>query len=779
MTQSDVNRSGDRDFDLDQASAEDLKFSDVLRFIRRRYIWLLLGAVAGLLLSTFYTMRAPRLYTASTTVELNKDASSGLGLQDLSGVGSTLGTGTELTTDLITHQVELENDNTALSVISDLNLMQQPPYSVLPPGKDYELYARERGLPLDQAPLTRDRALGIFKHGLKVELRGNTRLITVSYTDTDRVRGPMIANATIQAYLRNHTEARYAATEKASNWLKSQLEDLKRRVEESRKKVSSFEQSAGVVASSVPSVSKPGAPANAALPEDANSTGVQRLLALNAELSRAQVERVEREAIYHLTATNDPTLLISESATKLGTEGGALTYTQQLQNLRAQISGLRVRLAAEQVKFGSNYPTVVQIRSEIKSLEDQSAEEVGRINSSAKRDFEIAKAKEDAIRRSVEQQQQAVFALGNSLSSLAFLEQEESTSRGLYQDLYTRLEEANIAAGVRSTDMVVVDPARIPSQYSSPKKQRNLLIGLAIGSFAGLLFGLFQQLRDTTLYTFEEFERSWSIPMLGLVPQFKAGPQSKVNSPSAEGGGGSWILSSPKSKVAEAYRQIRTALLFSRVDRPPQVIQFASALSGEGKSTTAYNLAVAFSVQAQRVLLIDADMRRPTLKHRQGLQGSQGLSDLLVKDLPLSDVVQQHPNVPSLFLLAAGTTPPMPAELLGSQRFAEFIKKVRAEFDYVLIDGPPVLLVTDPLLIGQNVDGLAIIVRSGFTQAPALRGLRKILTGTNISVLGYILNGVDNTTQAYGYGYGYGYGGYYSDEQAGSDDLKEDGKDNA
>jgi capsular exopolysaccharide synthesis family protein len=219
-----------------------------------------------------------------------------------------------------------------------------------------------------------------------------------------------------------------------------------------------------------------------------------------------------------------------------------------------------------------------------------------------------------------------------------------------------------------------------------------------------------------------------------------------------------WLLTSPKSEIAESYRNIRTSILFSSIDRAPQVILFTSPLSGDGKSTTAYNLAIAFGVQNKRVLLLDADMRRPTIDQKTNCNGKKGLSDLLANDLPLEEVIQQHLGLPSLYVLTSGTIPPMPAELLGSERFARLMERLREQFDYVLIDAPPALLVTDPLLLAFSADGIVLVVRAGVTTRPVVKRLQTALQKPNVKVLGYVLNGLRDDSEGYGYGYGYGYG---------------------
>jgi len=744
---------------------EELKLSDIWRFVVRRHWWIVAFALLGLLGGLWTTVRAPRLYTATTTVELNRDAGSSLGIQDLSGLGSQVGVGQEFMFDMLTHQAVLLNDNTALSVINHLGLMQAHPYVDVPTGKMQAAFAREAGLPLERAPLTRDRALAIFHGGLRVVVVKNTRLLTVSYTDTDPQRASRIANAVVEAYLTNHTEARYTATSKASDWLANQLEDLKRRVEESHKKVNAYEQSTGLVGINSSST-KGEAPI-----QDSTSTAYQRLTALNAELSRAEVTRIAKEAVYHLTETGDPDVVLGVGETSLATGMGGDSpiaanskNIQLLQKLREQEASLKVQMAAEQVRYGAKNPALQEIRNQIDSLETQTHEELQRINKEAKTDLELARANEEAIRKSVDDQKRGVAALGNNLAALTFLQQEENTSRGLYQDLYTRLEEANIAAGVKSSDIVIVDPARTPGQSSSPVLKMNLAGGFLVGSMFGLLFAGVVHLRDTSLNVLEDFDGVWELPLLGIVRRFDEGsrrklryglPSVEIQKPLVQSNETAWLLTAPKSEIAESYRNIRTSILLSNIDQAPQVILVTSPLSGDGKSTTAYNLAIAFGVQNKRVLLLDADLRRPTIGQKTNCNGKKGLSDLLANDLPLDEVVQQYPNLPNLYVLTSGTIPPMPAELLASERFSRLIEQVREKFDYVLIDAPPVLLVTDPLLLAFAADGIVLVVRAGVTTKPVMKRLRSALQKPNVKALGYVLNSLRDDSKGYGYGYGY------------------------
>jgi receptor protein-tyrosine kinase len=260
--------------------------------------------------------------------------------------------------------------------------------------------------------------------------------------------------------------------------------------------------------------------------------------------------------------------------------------------------------------------------------------------------------------------------------------------------------------------------------------------------------------------------------MLGVIPGFETGERSSYYSGYAGAkpkdvpvvNDQAWILRSPRSQIAEAYRQIRTSILLSSVDHPPRVILVTSALSGDGKTTTSYNLAVAFAAQAERVLIVEVDMRRPTLPKISGCTSARGLSDVLSNRVPLAAALQQHPHMSSLKVLTAGTIPPDPSELLGSKRFSDLMADLRTQFDYIILDAPPVILVTDPVVAAAAADGVVAVVRASKTRKPELKQMWISLNRPTVKVLGFVVNDFHRGLQSYGYGYegavnqGYYYG---------------------
>jgi polysaccharide biosynthesis transport protein len=741
-------RKGER---VTQKPSEDIGLSDIWKFLVRRRLIVAAGVIAGCAIGLLMYARAPRLYTATAMVEMSPQ---GNGLEELAGASGLVGEGSEFMTDMLTQQAVLMDESTALSVIQRLNLMDTPPYSALIRGR-----SESAATALRQDNVVMDRALGIFRGGLKTVPITNTRLLAVSYTDRDPARAAAIANAVVEAFLENHTKSRYDATVKASSWLTDQLDALRRRAEDIHEQVARLERKSGVLTMPVPA-GQPGVGGGGS--ESINSNPeYQRLAALNDELGRAEIARIEKEAVYRLAQTNDSDAILGLSGTQLlADSGGALdprsSSMQALHSLRTEEEGLKVRLAAEQVRHGVRNPIIVEIQKQIAAIEAQISDELARMNAEAKADYLLAKANEDALRQDVDATKAHLMSLGDDLSTLIFLRDEEATSRKLYEDLYTRLEEANITAGVNSSGMTIDVAARVPSGTSSPVLRNYLVGGLGGGLFAGILIGLLVQAADTLLYSPEDFERFSPYPLLGIIPAFQSVPGVEPRALELLEPGGdkeAWIVRAPKSQIAEGYRQIRTSIMLSSVDRQPHVLLVTSAFSGDGKTTTAYNLAAAFATQSTKVLLIGADMRHPSIPVIPGFGMGKGLSDVLSQGIQLEEVLQPHPSLPALHILHAGTIPPDPAELLGSKRFAELMKKLREAYDYIIIDAPPVIPVTDPVIAGTAADAIVTVVRSGQTRKPDLKEMWAALNKPGITILGFMVNGYRGQLRSYRYEY--------------------------
>ena len=759
----------------------ELQLSDMIMTLRRRKIIIIGFAILGILVAVLSTILAEKMYSSTTTIEVNKESSSGLGLDDLSGIAAGMGAGgaDELSTGLQTQQAVIENDNTALNVIQKLNLMARPPYATPPRKRDVKSTASgEQPLPLDQDPEARERVRGIFRGRLKVKLIKGTRLISVTYTDEDPKRAAEISNAVVDVYLDDYTQARYRASEKASSWLTNQLSDLKAKVTESQKKMNDYQREAGLVGMTLPSLSTgPHGTLSSSGEENTGGTNnatIERLADLNRELTQAEVARIAKEAIYRMTETQDPDVVLGAGMSELAKSAGSDSVLSAggqalslLQGLRQQQAQLKVQYAAAATKYGARNPALTELQNQATAMDGQIKAELQRIHQRAKNEFDLAKITEAGVQKSVSDQEQQVSNLSDSIDKLLLLHQEESSNRLLYQDLYTKLEEANVSAGSRASNITVVDPARIAARPSSPKAVLNLAMGLGAGLFLGVFAAFSRDYFDDSVVTPAQVELLTNSPVLGLVPAFATASRSYGRYlPSAgrqdppEGQSPAWLIRAPRSSISEAYRQLRTSLLMARADQSLRTMLFTSPLPGDGKSTSCFNTAVAYALQGGRVLVIDADMRRPNMHRLAECQNETGLSQYLTNNLQAEEVIQQHGEIKKLCILSAGLAPPMPAELLGSKRFADALRQFRKEFDFVFIDAPPLLPITDSVVISHHVDGVILVIRSGVTTKSVLR--RSLTTLGNAPLVGLLLNAADTNSADFGSTYGYyGDGDYY------------------
>ena len=758
----------------------DLELRDIAIILGRRKAIVILACVVGIALAVVLWLFSQKEFSSTATIEINKESGNGLGMVDLSGIASGLG-GDEANMDLLTQQAVIMSENTALHVVERLKLDEAPPYAIPPNtgGKESDL-GRERRLPLEKAPLQRDRLLGMFKSRLRVSLIKGTRLIDVTYTDTDPGRSTAIANAVVDAYINEYTQARYEASSRASSWLANELSDLKDKVATSQAKVDQFQRDSGLTGVTLSSSSwKPGE--RGAVQPSSENVPLERLLELNRDLTSAEVSRIAKEAIYRMAETQDPDVVLGIGSSALMSGPGAdsslahgnsdLVLLQQLRQQKAQIG---IDLAASGVRYGAKNPAIIQLQNENTAIDTQIHAELDRIRARAKNDLDLARLAESGIRQQIAVQEQEVNKVTQKGDQLVLLQEEALSNKEIYQDLYSKLEEASVTAGMKASNVTLVNPARTPSLPSSPRG--TLMLGL--GGLLGLVFGLIGAFLwdyfDDSIKTPEQVEQITSIPLIGAIPDFsqkqstaeKYGLTPSKVAVEQEAKSVSWLLRAPRSHISEAYRTLRTALLLSNFDNPPKVMLIMSGSPSEGKSTTCLNTAVAFAMRGDKVLYLDADLRRPRAHTTFNCSNDVGLSNCLIGVLNFQSALKAHPEVETLFLLSSGPHPPNPSELLGSKRFAELLVELRQNFDYIFIDSPPVLLVTDAQLLSSLVDGYIMVLRTNKTTKRALQRALSLMKATGTSALGIVVNALSANSASYSsYGY-YGKGsGYYVDEQ--------------
>ena len=541
-----------------------------------------------------------------------------------------------------------------------------------------------------------------------------------------------VVNSLVSNYQEQQFRTRFAATAQVSDRLSKQLDDLKDQVAASQEALVQYQKQAGILGI-----------------DETHNIVMTRLEEADKQVVAAEGDRILAQAVWQLARSGNPELISDVAAASSATKSLTNPNSQSLiANLRAQQSQLKVDYAQAAAKYGASHPKLLQMQGELNQLDENIQTEIQNLATRAQNNFLTAQQNENALRAAFERAKQDANVLNDRNVQYSIMKHEVESKRDLYDSLFKQLKEAGVLAGLRSTNIVTVDPAR-PSDR--PAKPRVALV-LAVALFGGLLFGVtcafVAENCDDTVTTPDDAEQITLVPALGTIPLWKfrkptapatmsIRPASSVPSRAM-----AVVLSSPQSQIAEAYRVVRTSILQSSRRGASNVLLVTSALPGEGKTTTALNCAAALAQQDQRVLLVEADMRRSNLESRLNFNGQGGLSSLIPPG-PSSTVPVKFPSLPTLSVLAAGPRPSNPAELLGSQRMAELVQEWRSNYDFIILDAPPVLSVTDAVVVSAHCDAVILVVRSGVTTKQSLMRVRDLFMRARKRIAGVVMNAFD------------------------------------
>jgi capsular exopolysaccharide synthesis family protein len=427
----------------------------------------------------------------------------------------------------------------------------------------------------------------------------------------------------------------------------------------------------------------------------------------------------------------------------------------------------------------------VQINNQLKEIDAQMQRETKKIVNKVRGEYMTALQRESMLRDAMEKQKQEANQLNESAIEYNLLKRDAETYRTLYEGLLQKLKEAGVSAGLRSNNFRIIDAARAPMGPIEPNIPRNLLFGFVLGAATGVGLAFLLEGLDNTIRTTDQAQMISGLAPLGMIPlgskSAREGPNPKrlVIASSKEA---VELVTQvrPQSQMAESYRALRTSLLLSSLGSPPKVIMVTSALPQEGKTTTSINCAVVLAQKNVRVLLIDADLRRPSIHKTLGMGPRSGLSNVLTGSTTLEQAITRTAILPNLYVLPAGTPPPNPAELLASTNMRDVLEQLRGEYDHIVVDTPPSLSVTDAVVLSPRADAVVLVIRSGKTTKQALRRSRDILAQVNAKVVGVLLNAVDLSSPDYYYYYEYQgkYAGYYQEggKHADEEDFDDDSR---
>jgi succinoglycan biosynthesis transport protein ExoP len=730
----------------------DAAFDNFWRILRRRralVIWCTLALTAAA--TTLTLLTTPR-YQSTAQIDIGKEINDVLGSEMPSGVPAGVSDGLDYTVTLMTQANILTSDSLAYEVTQQVGLEKQDDYRLKPGPFGLFLTAddvkREYSQKLEDAPMRRELITKRFAKNLKVAPVPGTRLLAVSFLNPDPQVAAQVVNTLVTDYLDQHFRNRYTATAQVSDWMTKQLSDLKAQVESEQQKLLTFQKQAGILGT-----------------DEANNVTMSKLEDLNKQYTTAQANRIMAETVYQVAKSGDPELISNAVGTNLinaSNSAGASNSLTLIQSLRSQEAQLKMQYAQASTKYGAAFPALVQMKNQLADLDASIQTEISKLRSRTANDYQIAKNSEDMLRTAFEQQKGEANRLNDAAVQYTLQKHEVDASRRLYDDLSTKLKEAGVLAGLRSTNITIVDPARTSSKVARPRYPLNIGLGVIGGLVFGVGLAFLKELTNQTVRTTEEMEAISSLPSLGILPDASRIGKRKFLPFQKNKTGSAYMLSNPYSYVAEAFRSLRTSVLMSEVENPPQVIMITSALPGEGKTTTSTNAAIALAQQGSSVLLIEADLRKPTLAANLGIAPTPGLSDvvsgrlsLTAKDGKDGNVYVSHPKVPNLSVLPAGNKPNSPADLVGSNRMKEAIEHWQQSFDYIVIDTPPLLSVTDPVILSQFVDAVVLVARYGQTSKQSLLRARDLLLRANAKIAGVVMNKVDISSPDHYQSYGF------------------------
>jgi polysaccharide biosynthesis transport protein len=702
------------------------------------------------------TLRSTPIYDAVGSIAINKMAPVGFNFKDSAGGGADYYDPTDLDTEVRI----LKSDLLALQVIRQLGLDKADALDNQNPSNS--------GLQLTTEVLQPDSpgisaVLGAFKGSLQVALVPNTRIIEIHYRSPDRNLAPRVVNALANTYVEQNFKTRFESTMQASEWLSKQLVDLQMKVETSQEKLVKYQKEHEILG----------------IDEKQNIT-TAKLDELNRELTVAESARMDKESIYRLVQAGDSDSITAaahaESMLKGSTGSSAL-----LEKLREQEADLKIQLAQLSVQFGPAYPKLAQVRGQLQEVEAQMQVEMTKVTARLRGDYQAALQRENMLHAALEQQKQEANKLNESAIEYNLLKRDVDTNRTLYDNLLEKLKEAGVMAGLRSNNFRIVDTARVPTGPSEPNLPRNLAFALALGLTTGVGLAFLLEGMDNTVRTPEQAQAISALPSLGMIPlgsrtTTEIGTRQRLSLAASKEAVEMVTQSRPKSQMAESYRALRTSLLLTSVGGPPRVILVTSALPQEGKTTTSINVAIVLAQKGTRVLLVDADLRRPSIHKTLGMGPRSGLSNVLTGSTDLEQAIVRSAILPNLFLLPAGTPPPNPAELLASGNMKDVLAQLREQYDHIVIDTPPTLSVTDAVVMSSRADRVILVIRSGQTTKQALRRARDLLLQVNAKLCGVLMNAVDLNSPDYYYYYEYQgkYGhGYYEEQQDEAKDSPE------
>jgi capsular exopolysaccharide synthesis family protein len=615
----------------------------------------------------------------------------------------------------------LQSRSLAHRVVERLNLLNDPAFGG--PRSKEEIDAIQ-SQPTGQSPIM-EAAIGGVLGGLAIRPVKNSRLVVVSVTSGDPAMAARLANGVAKTYIEQSLDFRYQTSSEAGTWLGGQIAEQRKRVQQLDEQLQALKSREGVVNI-----------------EERRTLLDQKLKELGSALNERKTERLQKEALWRQMANaSNPEELPDVMRSPL------------VQSLRLEQANLERQQAQLLERYLEQHPEVLKVKNQLEEVRRKVRAESQRVIRSAENDYKAAAAQEASVNSALESAKQEALDLGKRGVSYDSQKRELDAAQQVLNSLMSREKETDVTAEIKSSNIRVVDEATVPKGPIRPRRMRDILMGILLGAFLSLGAVFFVEYLDNTLKTPDDVRNHLGAPLLGVIPELKGTDETERVVATAKGDG----------PFVEGYRVVRTALSYCWPESGSHILLVTSTSPGEGKTVTAVNVAMTLASGGSRVLLIDADLRKPQTHVLTRMRRTPGLSDVIVGKAKPSEAIQRTVPGTRLSYLPSGTTVPSPADLLSNRTMSGLLDGLRKFYDWIVIDSPPVGAVAEPLILAPLVDGVIVVAGAEMVPRKAVIHSLERIGETGARILGVVLNRAQIEKHSYYYSHYYGhyYGSYY------------------
>lgn len=560
-----------------------------------------------------------------------------------------------------------------------------------------------------------------------MEIGKQDNIMKIDYYADNPIAAAAMANGIAEAFIEHNLEIKVKPYRNAVDWLTGRITESRSKVEETERMLQQYREGTGMTSF-----------------ETKESVLNQKLQELMTQLVQTESKRQESEIKYNQikSVIDRPELLATVPD---------IMNNLVIQGLRNDELNLRKQLSDLSEKYGPKHPQIIKATSQLDMVRKNIISEARKMLNAAKADYEVARNRESSLRREMDEQKQEVLSLSRKAIDFNVIAGQSGSNKQFYELLLKKFQEASLSSGINISNAQVVDYATIPKSRAKPKRSLLMAIALIVGLFGGVFAAFFTEYMDDTIKNADDVNKTLGLPFLDVVPltEKRKGPL--------------FMDSNPKSATAESYRTIRTGVMLSSPGKQLKMILVTSATPNEGKTTTAANLAIAMAQMDEKVLLIDADMRRHNLHELFGVSNTVGISEAIVDSNKIPSAIKSVARCPNLDVITGGTLAPNPSELLGSLGMTELIARVASKYDRIILDSPPLLAFSDSLVLSRLADGVIMVVWGGETGRNLIKQSIDSLKGVDAKIIGVVLNKID--TNKHGYSYYPYYSHYYPDKK--------------